>query len=41
MSVMERLLEALAKPYEYSGGRKEYAQPPKESDVPYRTYCGT
>ena len=39
--VMERLLGALSKPYEYAGEVSEYAAPPKETGVAYKTYCGT
>lgn len=38
--VMNRLLEALARPYEHSPEQEEYAQPACSS-VPYRTFCGT
>ncbi|MEC5425483.1 YdiU family protein [Virgibacillus sp. C22-A2] len=40
-SVMERLLEVLSNPYDHTTGQAEYAVPPAESTVPYRTYCGT
>mgnify|MGYP003733923225 FL=1 len=39
--VMERLLEALSKPYVHTGKVSEYAEPPKATGVPYKTYCGT
>lgn len=40
-TVMERLLEVLSNPYEYSDKQDEYCELPKESDNPYRTFCGT
>ncbi|CAH0166713.1 protein adenylyltransferase SelO [Peribacillus simplex] len=39
-SVMERLLDVLAKPYAHCGEQAEYATLP-ESTKPYRTFCGT
>lgn len=39
-NVMERLLNALSKPYAHTKEQIEYAQPSKET-LPYRTYCGT
>lgn len=41
-SVLERLLAALADPYDYSSGaNEEYCILPKNPDRPYRTFCGT
>ncbi|MBP3952498.1 protein adenylyltransferase SelO [Bacillus suaedae] len=40
-SVMERLLEALANPYEYSTLQEEYSTLPPQSTRPYQTFCGT
>lgn len=40
-SVMERLLDALSKPYEYSPEHARYCQTPEPSNKPYRTFCGT
>lgn len=40
-SVMEKLLEALSKPYDYSKEQPYYSTPPAPSGCPYRTYCGT
>ncbi len=40
-SVMERLLEVLSNPYEYSDEQAKYATLPEPSDRPYRTFCGT
>ncbi|MFC0212514.1 YdiU family protein [Paenibacillus chartarius] len=40
-TVMERLLDVLAKPYEASPDRSVYCAPPRPSGRPYRTYCGT
>ncbi|WP_186430359.1 YdiU family protein [Clostridium sp. BSD9I1] len=40
-SVMERLLDVLSSPYEYTDKQAEYCTLPVESDSPYRTFCGT
>jgi serine/tyrosine/threonine adenylyltransferase len=40
-SVMEKLLEVLANPYEYSPEQIEYTTLPALSPRPYRTFCGT
>lgn len=40
-SVMERLLDVLARPYAYTPEQVEYAAPPAPSPCPYRTFCGT
>lgn len=40
-SVMDRLLNALSNPYDYSTEQNEYCKAPKASNSPYRTYCGT
>ena len=40
-TVMQRLLAALATPYEDSPHNKDYRTPPESSDHPYRTFCGT
>ena len=40
LSVMQRLLEALAKPYAHSADQVIYSTLPPASDKPYRTYCG-
>lgn len=40
-SVMERLLDALSKPYDYSRELDYYTTLPEPSACPYRTYCGT
>jgi len=39
--VMDRLLAVLARPYDYDAEHAEYAEPPAEAAVPYRTFCGT
>jgi uncharacterized protein YdiU (UPF0061 family) len=39
LSVLERLLSALANPY--ADRDDEYTCPPLASDKPYRTFCGT
>lgn len=41
LSVMERLLEALADPYAHRPQQGDYAALPEQTDLPYRTYCGT
>ncbi len=40
-SVMERLLDALSRPYDYSKEQDYYSTLPEPSARPYRTYCGT
>ena len=40
-SVMERLLEALSKPYTHSLKQDDYFSQPELSNRPYRTFCGT
>ncbi|WP_312575134.1 protein adenylyltransferase SelO family protein [Clostridium sp.] len=40
-SVMERLLDALSKPYTHSKEQDYYSTLPETSSCPYRTYCGT
>lgn len=40
LSVMERLLEALRNPYEYTQKQDEYITPPAQSCT-YKTFCGT
>ncbi len=40
-SVMERLLDALSKPYDHSRELDYYTTLPETSTCPYRTYCGT
>jgi uncharacterized protein YdiU (UPF0061 family) len=40
-SVMERLLDALSRPYDYSKEQDYYSTLPEPSACPYRTYCGT
>ncbi len=41
MSVMLKLLEILANPYEHSPEQAEFCQPAPPSAKPYRTFCGT
>lgn len=41
LSVTERLLDVLSRPYAYDEDQEEYAALPPKSDVPYRTFCGT
>lgn len=40
-SVMEKLLNALASPYEHLPEQVEYSKLPELSTGPYRTFCGT
>ena len=40
-TVMERLLDALSKPYAHSKEQEYYSTLPEPSSCPYRTYCGT
>jgi len=40
-SVMDRLLEALSNPYEYTPGQEDYTLPPEPTACRYRTFCGT
>jgi uncharacterized protein YdiU (UPF0061 family) len=40
-NVMLRLLDVLAKPYEYTAEQAEYSTLPEPANRPYRTYCGT
>lgn len=41
LSVLERLLAALADPYDYSTEFEEYCTVPEKRERPYRTFCGT
>ncbi|MGG7161116.1 protein adenylyltransferase SelO [Clostridium baratii] len=40
-SVMDKLLDVLINPFEYSKNQEEYAKLPKPSSCKYKTYCGT
>jgi len=40
-TVMERLLDVLSSPYDYSPEQTEYSTLPESSAHPYRTFCGT
>ena len=40
-SPLHRLLAVLEKPYAHAPEQAEYATPPKPTDRPYQTYCGT
>lgn len=40
-SVMEKLLQILAKPFAYTPDQEEYCKLPEPSNIPYRTFCGT
>ena len=35
------LLKALSNPYDYENIWEEYILPPEETNIPYRTFCGT
>lgn len=41
LSVMERLLNALSKPFEHTQDQNEYSQLPPITSCCYRTFCGT
>ena len=41
LSVMQRLLEVLATPYDHTRHAPDYRQPAPESDTSYQTFCGT
>ncbi|MGG1401242.1 YdiU family protein [Bacillus salipaludis] len=41
LSVMEKLLNVLSRPYEYSTEQEEFCSLPAPSNLPYRTFCGT
>lgn len=41
VSVMERLLALLAKPYAYAPDQVDYCALPADTGQPYRTFCGT
>lgn len=41
LSVMEKFLTALSKPYEHTKEQEEYATLPPPSNRPYQTFCGT
>ena len=41
LTVMQRLLAALAHPYDYDAAPAEYAALPPKPERPYRTFCGT
>jgi uncharacterized protein YdiU (UPF0061 family) len=38
---MNRLLEALANPFEDSPEKQNYREPAPDGGVPYQTFCGT
>lgn len=40
-TVMNKLLEAINSPYDYSNVSKYYSELPKPTNCPYKTYCGT
>ncbi|CUO85852.1 selenoprotein O and cysteine-containing homologs [Clostridium baratii] len=40
-NVMDKLLDVLINPFEYSKAQEEYTKLPKPSSCKYKTYCGT
>ena len=40
-SIINKLLEALKNPYDYSNINEEYSKVPEKTSCPYKTYCGT
>ena len=40
-TVMNKLLEAINSPYDYSNVSEYYSELPKPTSCPYKTYCGT
>ena len=41
LSVMDRLLDVLASPYDYARDQEAFSRPPEEGAPRYRTFCGT
>jgi uncharacterized protein YdiU (UPF0061 family) len=41
LSVMERLLDVLARPYDHTRHAPEYREPSAEDGSCYQTFCGT
>ena len=41
LTATERLLAALAEPYDDARSRPEFTSAPPAGGVPYRTFCGT
>lgn len=41
LSVMERLLDVLSKPYDHARNAPDYRRPASEGGAGYRTFCGT
>jgi len=41
LTVMHRLLDALAAPYDHSRGATDYSTPPAPGSCTYQTFCGT
>ena len=40
-SYMDKLMDVLKNPYEYSKDQEEYSKLPAKCNTPYRTFCGT
>jgi uncharacterized protein YdiU (UPF0061 family) len=41
LSLLNKLLKVLARPYDYLPEQEEYIALPEPSNIPYRTFCGT
>jgi len=41
LALMDKLLQVLENPYQYSKDQEEYSKLPPETQVPYQTFCGT
>lgn len=41
LSVMQRLLDVLSRPFEETAANETYREPPPPGGTPYRTFCGT
>ncbi|WP_066893579.1 YdiU family protein [Clostridium nigeriense] len=40
-TLINKLLDVLSTPYDYTKDKEEYTKLPKPSKIPYRTFCGT
>ncbi|MEC8086979.1 MAG: YdiU family protein [Pseudomonadota bacterium] len=41
LSAFEKILSIVIKPFDEVAGQESYAEPAPETDIPYRTFCGT
>lgn len=41
LNPLRALMGTLATPYDHSSNKEPYTAPPPQSNIPYRTYCGT